>query len=244
MLDAGIELQSARKAVESLRSYKKDLASARIVIDGSTRHARRERRAGDGPHARRPGRVQRRRRCSRCSRQINEAVQLSFETTDRREPRHDREPVIETRTAPARAGALRAQLRAAVREAARLLRHRVGVRTAHVHARARPRRQTVAGVRARLLPAGVRPLHRDHDAQPEARDEEEPQGAPAGRVLSRRADPRALPARLPAPAREVRARAAVAARRRRGAGRRAAAAVRSRSPGAARGAAGSAAESA
>src|SRR5580765_6307336 len=36
MLDAGIELRSARKAVESLRSYKKDLASARIVIDGST----------------------------------------------------------------------------------------------------------------------------------------------------------------------------------------------------------------
>ena len=38
------------------------------------------------------------------------------------------------RAAPARAGALRAQLRAAVREAARLLRHRVGVRAPHVHA--------------------------------------------------------------------------------------------------------------
>ncbi|MFM8973748.1 MAG: MerR family transcriptional regulator [Actinomycetota bacterium] len=36
MLDAGIELRSARKAIESLRAYDKDLASARIVIDGST----------------------------------------------------------------------------------------------------------------------------------------------------------------------------------------------------------------
>jgi DNA-binding transcriptional MerR regulator len=36
MLDAGISLQSARKAVESLRGYKKDLASARIVIQGSS----------------------------------------------------------------------------------------------------------------------------------------------------------------------------------------------------------------
>ena len=46
------------------------------------------------------------------------------------------------------------------------------------------------------------------------------------RAVPRRADPGALPARLPAPAREVRARAAVAARRRRrlGDGRRAAAA--------------------
>jgi DNA-binding transcriptional MerR regulator len=36
MLDAGIALQSARKAVESLRAFNKDLASARIVIDGSS----------------------------------------------------------------------------------------------------------------------------------------------------------------------------------------------------------------
>ena len=36
MLDAGISLQSARKAVESLRGFDKDLASARIVIDGSS----------------------------------------------------------------------------------------------------------------------------------------------------------------------------------------------------------------
>jgi DNA-binding transcriptional MerR regulator len=34
MLDAGISLQSARKAVESLRGFNKDLASARIVIQG------------------------------------------------------------------------------------------------------------------------------------------------------------------------------------------------------------------
>jgi DNA-binding transcriptional MerR regulator len=36
MLDAGISLQSARKAVESLRSFDEDLASIRIVIQGPT----------------------------------------------------------------------------------------------------------------------------------------------------------------------------------------------------------------
>src|SRR6476620_11750642 len=36
MLDAGLELRSARKAVESLRDFKKDVASARIVIDGTS----------------------------------------------------------------------------------------------------------------------------------------------------------------------------------------------------------------
>jgi DNA-binding transcriptional MerR regulator len=36
MLDAGISLQSARKAVESLREFNKDLASARIVIQGAS----------------------------------------------------------------------------------------------------------------------------------------------------------------------------------------------------------------
>jgi DNA-binding transcriptional MerR regulator len=36
MLDAGISLQSARKAVESLRGFQKDLASARIVIQGAS----------------------------------------------------------------------------------------------------------------------------------------------------------------------------------------------------------------
>jgi len=34
MLDAGISLQSARKAVESLRLFDEDLASVRIVIQG------------------------------------------------------------------------------------------------------------------------------------------------------------------------------------------------------------------
>ena len=40
MLDAGISLQSARKAVESLRGFDEDLASVRIVIAGSERRAR------------------------------------------------------------------------------------------------------------------------------------------------------------------------------------------------------------
>ncbi|HEV7524118.1 MAG TPA: MerR family transcriptional regulator [Acidimicrobiia bacterium] len=34
MLDAGISLQSARKAVESLRGFHEDLASVRIVLQG------------------------------------------------------------------------------------------------------------------------------------------------------------------------------------------------------------------
>src|SRR5437762_13548317 len=36
MLDAGISLQSARKAVEPLRGFRNDLASARIVIQGAS----------------------------------------------------------------------------------------------------------------------------------------------------------------------------------------------------------------
>jgi DNA-binding transcriptional MerR regulator len=36
MLDAGISLQSARKAVESLREFNNDVASARIVIQGAS----------------------------------------------------------------------------------------------------------------------------------------------------------------------------------------------------------------
>src|SRR5581483_1157296 len=119
------------------------------------------------------------------------------------------------RAAPARAGPLRSQLRAAVRQAARLLRHRVAVRAAHLHARDRPRRQTRAGVHARLLPPGLRPVHRDHDDEPEARDEEEPEGAPSAGGVPGGAGPRPLPARLPASAREVRPRGAFATGRRR-----------------------------
>jgi|SRR5689334_15622703 DNA-binding transcriptional MerR regulator len=37
MLDAGLALQSARKAVESLRKFGKDLASVRIVIEGGSK---------------------------------------------------------------------------------------------------------------------------------------------------------------------------------------------------------------
>jgi DNA-binding transcriptional MerR regulator len=36
MLDAGLELKSARKAIESLRKFGGDPASARIVIDGES----------------------------------------------------------------------------------------------------------------------------------------------------------------------------------------------------------------
>src|SRR5207244_1884429 len=61
----------------------------------------------------------------------------------------------------------------------------------------------------------LRPLHRDHHAQPEAGDQEEPQGPPPHRAVPRGEDPGLLPAGLSEPAHEVRARTAVAARARR-----------------------------
>ena len=138
MLDAGIALQSARKAVESLRSFNEDLASVRIVIDRvasvvlaeSDEQVMDLMRGGQGvlsivPLAPVHDNDQR-----------SSAALVRHDA--RRAPRRDRSVVPSTATsAPARARALRAQLRAAVREAARLLRHRVGVRAAHVHARVR-----------------------------------------------------------------------------------------------------------
>ena len=52
----------------------------------------------------------------------------------------------------------------------------------------------------------VRPLHRDHHAEPEARHEEEPQGPPAARALPGGPLQGLLPARLPVARHEVRAR--------------------------------------
>ena len=61
-----------------------------------------------------------------------------------------------------------------------------------------------AAVHSRLLPAGLRPLHRDHHAQPEARHEEEPQGPPTPRALPGDQVQGLLPARLPLAGDEVR----------------------------------------
>ena len=58
MLDAGISLQSARKAVESLRAFRRRPRVGAHRDPGSERRARAERRAGDGSPARRPGRVE------------------------------------------------------------------------------------------------------------------------------------------------------------------------------------------
>ena len=232
LLDAGISLQSARKAIEYLRTQLgADLASAHLVIDGAnTVLAQTDDQIVDllrdgqgvlnvvalGPVV------------DDLATELHRYAPSALAAVGRRRTRRTRPPGRSARhrhrAAPARDGPLRAQLGAAVREAARLLRHRVGLRTANVHARVGSRRPTRAGVHARLLSARVRPLHRDHDAEPEARDQEEPQGPPAARAAPRGRDPRALPARLPASAREVRPRAAVAARRRRRARGRAAAA--------------------
>ena len=140
MLDAGISLQSARKAVESLRGFDEDLASVRIVIQGpnvvlaqSDEQVMDLLRGGQGvlsvvldieP----------------LQQTITEAVQLAL-----RHRRHaargralgSRGARHRKRSAPARADPLRAQLRAAVREAARLLRHRRGS-TSRAPSRSRP----------------------------------------------------------------------------------------------------------
>ncbi len=92
------------------------------------------------------------------------------------------------------------------------------VRATDLPHRVRPARAAGAGVHPRLPPAGVRPVRRDHDAEPAPGDEEEPQGPPRARALrDQREGP--VPARLPRPTREVRPRRA---RRlgRRGHGRR------------------------
>ena len=111
----------------------------------------------------------------------------------------------------ARRGRVRPQLRAAVRQAARLLRHRVGVRAAHVRARATTRR----AIRSRRsAPTSTCPPTTCYieitTLQAEAGDQEEPQGAQAAGASPRRQGQDPLPAGLPQPAREVRARVAVA----------------------------------
>ena len=147
LLDAGISLQTARKAIEYLRDdLGEDLASAR------TRARRRRtsvlaqhRRADRRPRARRPGRAQHRPARGRVAELDAEAVQLASRADARRDSARGRgdggrRAIIDAEPLPHEQRPLRAQLRATVREAARLLRHRVGVRAAHVHARARPRR--------------------------------------------------------------------------------------------------------
>ena len=61
----------------------------------------------------------------------------------------------------------------------------------------------------------VRPLHRDHDAQPEARHQEEPEGPPAARALPGDQVQDLLPARLPVPRDQVRPRGRVGLSQRR-----------------------------
>ena len=211
LLDAGVKLQTARQAIDYLREdLGDDWATANLVLDGTNSVLARTDdmlidvvRHGQG---------------------VLNIVPLGhvMEELDA----GVREHVAELRAAPGRltirgvaaprAGALRAQLRTTVREAARLLRDRLGVRAAHVRARARPRRQPGAGVHPRLLPAR---RTTSTSRSPRSTRSWSP------RRTARRAgwwscypevqDQGALPARLPAAAREVRARTAVAARRRR-----------------------------
>ncbi len=136
MLDAGISLQSARKAVESLRAFDEDLASVRIVIQGpnivlaqSDQQVMDLLRGGQGVLSLVLD-------IEPLQQTITEAVQLAFDTDGN--PRRGRAlgpsgARHRRRSASARTGSFRAQLRTAVRETARLLRHRVGVRAHHLH---------------------------------------------------------------------------------------------------------------
>ena len=149
LLDAGVKLQTARKAIDYLREdLGDDWATASLVLDGTNSVLARTDdalidlvRHGQGvlnivPLGSHDGGARRRRARAR-----------------RRDARASPREADHLGVAAPRAGAVRAQLRTAVREAARLLRDHLGVRAAHVRARARPRRQPRAGVHPRLLPA-------------------------------------------------------------------------------------------
>ena len=82
MLDAGIALQSARKAVESLRSFGEDLASVRIVHRRVRASCSPRPTSSDRPAARRPGRAEHRAARARRDRPITEAVQLDARRRD------------------------------------------------------------------------------------------------------------------------------------------------------------------
>src|SRR4029077_2438614 len=107
---------------------------------------------------------------------------------------------------PERHRPFRPCIRAPVRAAPRLLRDRLEVRASILRHRVGSGRSRDPALHARLLPPRVRPLHRDHDAEPEAGYEEEPEGATAAGALPGDPLQDLLPARLPLAGLEVRTR--------------------------------------
>ena len=98
-------------------------------------------------------------------------------------------------SAPVRA-TLRPRVRAASRGAARLLRHRLGVRACRVRAQLGRDGRPTSAFRPDFYLPEHRPVHRADHAPPGARDEEEPQGAPAPGALPRGHVRDPLPPRL------------------------------------------------
>ena len=221
MLDAGISLQSARKAVESLRGVRRRPRVGAHRARGTERRARAERRADDRSPARRSGRAEHRARprsrCSRRSPKPCSSRSTSTPTARRARPRAEeaRERVIDSEVLP----------------------HEL-VRFAHNSERQFAKLLDFYGIAWEYEPRTFT-LERDRDGRPvqaftpdfylPAYDlyieittlnqklvtKKNRKARRLRRAVPRRRDPGAVPARLPAPAREVRARAAVAARRRR-----------------------------
>ena len=162
LLDAGVSLQTARKAIEYLRDAPRRRPRVREPRARRRQHgARADRRPDRRPRAQRPGRAQHRaarpgRRASSrpSSHQLApRRVAAAVDARTRRAPRPVGERAIDAEQLPHETVRFAHN---SERQFAKLLdfyAHRVGVRAAHVHARARPRRQPGAGVHARLLPA-------------------------------------------------------------------------------------------
>ena len=208
LLDAGIKLESVRDAFDYLRdSLGEDIATANLVISGNQRGPRARRRGADRPRQPGPGRAQHpaARRCAARGRRRD--LELELRPATRRPPRSpgragrpgadrhdatgrgDTADAVDRRRDPHRAGhASPTTPSGSSPSCSTSTTIDWAVRAAHVRARDG---SPTACRRWRFSPDFYLPafdlLHRGHDAQPEARDQEEPQGAaPAGAPPGRR----------------------------------------------------------
>ena len=213
LLDAGISLQSARKVFEYLReNLGEDVAIRQPGASTAAARCWPARRGDRRPAAPGPGRAQHRCRSAGVKDEVDAAIIELRPAADRPTPADAVGAAAAAGSRAVRPLAGRAaartsgsrfahNVRAAVRQAARLLRRSRGSTSP---ARSSSSATTTASPTPAFTPdfylPGLRPLHRGHHARPEAGHQEEPQGAAAARAAPRgqRQDP--LPARLPRPA--------------------------------------------